>query len=443
MKKYDAIIIGFGKGGKTLASWLASQGKKVAVIEKDKNMYGGTCINIGCIPTKILVEESEKKEKTYKESIQWKRELTSKLRGANYNKLDAFESLDVYDGLGSFVDKNTIEIQTENSVERIQGGNIFINTGAKEFIPSINGIENTKNVYTSTTIMELEELPKKLVIIGGGYIGLEFASIYSNFGSQVTILEAGEDILLKEEKEISEEIKSNFKVRNINVLSKVKVDKLSNANNDVEILINQNGNSETLVADVVLIASGRRPLISGLKLENANVEYDERGIKVNQFLQTSTPNIYALGDVKGGLQFTYISLDDFRIVKNHLLGNESLTTESRNVIPYSLFISPTLSIVGLTEKEAIAKGYEVKTKLLKVAQVPRAKILRNETGLFKVVVDKNTQMILGCSLYGIESSEIINIVAMAMKENKPFSYLRDFIFTHPTMAESLNDLFDL
>lgn len=443
MKKYDAIIIGFGKGGKTLASWLASQGKKVAVIEKDKNMYGGTCINIGCIPTKILVEESEKKEKTYKESIQWKRELTSKLRGANYNKLDAFESLDVYDGLGSFVDKNTIEIQTENSVERIQGGNIFINTGAKEFIPSINGIENTKNVYTSTTIMELEELPKKLVIIGGGYIGLEFASIYSNFGSQVTILEAGEDILLKEEKEISEEIKSNFKVRNINVLSKVKVDKLSNANNDVEILINQNGNSETLVADVVLIASGRRPLVSGLKLENANVEYDERGIKVNQFLQTSTPNIYALGDVKGGLQFTYISLDDFRIVKNHLLGNESLTTESRNVIPYSLFISPTLSIVGLTEKEAIAKGYEVKTKLLKVAQVPRAKILRNETGLFKVVVDKNTQMILGCSLYGIESSEIINIVAMAMKENKPFSYLRDFIFTHPTMAESLNDLFDL
>lgn len=444
MKKYDAIIIGFGKGGKTLAGWLAAQGKSVAVIEKDNKMYGGTCINIGCIPTKILVEESEEKQRSYSEAIDWKNTLVSKLRTANYNKLDTFTNVDVIDGLASFIDQHTIEVIKENETIQISGEHIFINTGAKEFIPNIEGISNTKGVYTSTTIMELKELPKRLVIIGGGYIGLEFASIYSNFGSKVQILEGTDAILQREEPEVANEIRNDLANRGIEVITKAQVTKVENTtNNTVIITFSKDGVATKIEADGVLIASGRRPNVEALKLENAGISYDVFGIKVNEHLQTNVPHIYALGDVKGGLQFTYISLDDFRIIRDHLSDKGSLTTNSRNVIAYSLFVSPTLSRVGMTEQEAVGKGFKVKTKLMKATSIPRAKILKVEQGIYKAIINADNGEILGCSLYGAESSEIINIVAMAIKEKKHFSYLRDFIFTHPTMAESLNDLFDL
>ncbi|MGL4509206.1 FAD-dependent oxidoreductase, partial [Cetobacterium sp.] len=320
---------------------------------------------------------------------------------------------------------------------------IFINTGSKTVIPKITGLETTRNIYTSTSIMELKELPKKLAVIGGGYIGLEFSSIYNNFGSQITIFEGNEDILLREEPEIREEIKENFKDRGIQILPKSKILKLNNySNNQVEILFDKDGEERKLIVDGVLVAVGRIPNLEDLKLENAGINYSEKGILVNKILQTNVPHIYALGDVKGGLQFTYISLDDFRIIKNNFFGDKTLTTDSRNVIPYSVFISPTLSKVGLSEKEAISQGYKVKAKVIKTSTIPRAKILENEKGILKAVIDEKTNKILGCSLYSIESSEVINIVAMAIKENKDYQYLRDFIFTHPTMSEALNDLFD-
>lgn len=444
MKKYDAIIIGFGKGGKTLAGWLGAQGKSVAVIEKDKGMYGGTCINIGCIPTKILVEESEARQRSYGEAIAWKTALVSKLRAANYNKLDALANVDVIDGLASFVNEHTVEVQKEDEVVQISADHIFINTGAKEFIPNIEGIKTTKGVYTSTAIMELKELPKRLVIIGGGYIGLEFASIYANFGSKVQILEGTDAILQREEPEVAQEIKNDLANRGIEVITKAQVTKVENkANDEIEVTFTKDGVVTKVSADGVLVASGRRPNVESLKLENAGINYDGFGIKVNEHLQTNVPHIYALGDVKGGLQFTYISLDDFRIIRDHLSGKGHLTTNSRNVIAYSLFVSPTLSRVGMTEQEAIKHGFKVKTKLMKATAIPRAKILKVEQGIYKVVINAENGEILGCSLYGAESSEIINLVAMAIKEKKHYTYLRDFIFTHPTMAESLNDLFDL
>ena len=207
-------------------------------------------------------------------------------------------------------------------------------------------------------------------------------------------------------------------------------------------MFDKDGEERKLIVDGVLVAVGRIPNLEDLKLENAGINYSEKGILVNKILQTNVPHIYALGDVKGGLQFTYISLDDFRIIKNNFFGDKTLTTDSRNVIPYSVFISPTLSKVGLSEKEAISQGDKVKAKVIKTSTIPRAKILENEKGILKAVIDEKTNKILGCSLYSIESSEVINIVAMAIKENKDYQYLRDFIFTHPTMSEALNDLFD-
>lgn len=442
-KNYDAIIIGFGKGGKTLAGFLGSKGKKVALVERDKNMYGGTCINIGCIPTKILVEESQKVEKDFKKAIERKNMLISKLREANYNKLDSFENVDIYTGVGSFETEHIISVTSGEEETVLRGEQIFINTGSKTVIPKIEGLEKTRNIYTSTSIMELNELPKRLAIIGGGYIGLEFASIYNNFGSKVTIFEGGDDILLREEPEIREEVKKDFQNRGVEVLTKSNIIKVSNySENEVEISFSKNGKNETLIFDGVLIAVGRKPNIDDLKLENAGVGYSDRGILVNENLQTNVPHIYALGDVKGGLQFTYISLDDFRIIKNNLFGDKTLTVSSRALIPYSVFISPTLSKVGMSEKEALDAGYKVKVKVVKVASIPRAKILEEERGVLKAVIDESSGRILGCSLYSVESSEVINIVTLAIKENKKYFYLRDFIFTHPTMSEALNDLFD-
>lgn len=441
MKKYDYIIIGFGKAGKTLASYLGSKNFNVALIEKSKSMYGGTCINIGCIPTKILVEEANHST-PYKEAIERKNNLISLLRDKNYEKLVSNKNVTLYNGIGSFISKNEIKITSPSKEEIIFGDTIFINTGAESVIPSIEGIDKIKNIYTSATLMEVNELPKSLAIIGGGYIGLEFASIYNTFGSKITILENGPDILLKEEPEIQLEIKTIFKNRDITILTDTTVVKLEQNGDSVKIYYRNKYNEvKILEVSAVLVATGRKANIKDLNLEAAGINFTDRGIDVDKHLKTNIDNIFALGDVAGHLQFTYISLDDFRIVKNYLFGDKTKSQEERDIIPYSVFISPTLSRVGLSEKEAIKKGYNVKTNILKVNTIPRAKILKSETGIFKAVVDSDTNKILGCTLLGELSSEIINIVTLAIKENKTFEYLQNFIFTHPSMSESLNDLF--
>lgn len=441
MKKYDYIIIGFGKAGKTLASYLGSKNFNVALIEKSKSMYGGTCINIGCIPTKILVEEANHST-PYKEAIERKNNLISLLRDKNYEKLVSNKNVTLYNGIGSFISKNEIKITSPSKEKIIFGDTIFINTGAESVIPSIEGIDKIKNIYTSATLMEVNELPKSLAIIGGGYIGLEFASIYNTFGSKITILENGPDILLKEEPEIQLEIKTIFKNRDITILTDTTVVKLEQNGDSVKIYYRNKYNEvKILEVSAILVATGRKANIKDLNLEAAGINFTDRGIDVDKHLKTNIDNIFALGDVAGHLQFTYISLDDFRIVKNYLFGDKTKSQEERDIIPYSVFISPTLSRVGLSEKEAIKKGYNVKTNILKVNTIPRAKILKSETGIFKAVVDSDTNKILGCTLLGELSSEIINIVTLAIKENKTFEYLQNFIFTHPSMSESLNDLF--
>ena len=453
MKKYDAVIIGFGKGGKTLAGFLAGKGQNVALIEKSDKMYGGTCINVGCIPSKKLVNSTkvlkdkglssiEDKEKFYTESIENKNTLIGALRGKNYEMLASKENITVYDGTGSFVSKNIVNVENNGENVQIEGEKIFINTGAATIIPNIKGLKESNYIYTSTSIMELKELPKKLTIIGAGYIGLEFASMYSEFGSEVTVIDMGDRLMPREDEEIAERVKAILEAKGIKFLLKSKIEEISDRNDKGYVKISgENGESE-VESDAILVAIGRKPNTEGLNLEAAGVKTDKRGaVVVDETLKTTADNIWAMGDVKGGLQFTYISLDDFRIIRDNVYGNGSRTINDRNVIPYSVFINPPLSRVGMTEKEAVEKGYEVKTGRLEAMAIPKGKIEGVTDGLLKTVVDAKTDKILGCTLLCNTSHEMINVVAAAIKAEQKYTFLKDMIFTHPTMSEALNDLF--
>ena len=453
MKKYDAIIIGFGKGGKTLAGFLAGKGQNVALIEKSNKMYGGTCINIGCIPSKKLVNSTkvlkdkglssfEDRKKFYTESIDNKNTLIGALRGKNYEMLATKDTITVYDGVGSFVSKNIVNIENNGHNEQIEGEKIFINTGSTTIIPNIKGLKESRYIYTSTSIMELKELPKKLAVIGAGYIGLEFASMYSEFGSEVTVIDTAEKLLPKEDEEIAQRVKTILEAKGIKFLLKSKIDEVSDRDNRGYIKVLGEEGAAEIEADAILVAIGRKPNTEGLNLEAAGVRTDERGaVIVDDKLKTTTDNIWAMGDVKGGLQFTYISLDDFRIIRDNVYGNGNRTVNDRNVIPYSVFINPPLSRVGMTESEAVAKGYEVKTGKIEAMAIPKAKIEGVTDGLLKTVIDAKTDKILGCTLLCNTSHEMINVVAAAMKAEQKYTFLKDMIFTHPTMSEALNDLF--
>ena len=454
MKKYDAIIIGFGKAGKTLAGFLAGKGQNVALIEESDKMYGGTCINVGCIPSKSLVNSVERLENKdlstfterkdyYEKSVDKKEALITALRGKNYEMLASKENIDIYNGKGSFVSNKIVNIEKNGENIQIEGEKIFINTGSETIIPNIKGLKESKNILTSKSLMELKELPRKLVIIGAGYIGLEFASTYAGFGSEVVIIDASDDILKREEKEAADRVKKILEAKGVTFYLNSKVEEIFDNENDSSIAIS-NGNGEIIQfnGDKILVAIGRKANTQGLELEKAGVQVDERGnIIVNEKLETTAPNIWALGDVKGGLQFTYISLDDFRIIRDNVYGNGNRSLNDRNVVPYTTFLSTPLSRVGLSEKEAIEKGFDIKVGKIEAMAIPKGKIEGKSEGFLKVVVDAKTDKILGATLLCNTSHEMINIIALAMKGDLPYQIIRDMIFTHPTMSESLNDLF--
>ncbi len=439
MKHYDAIIIGFGKAGKTLAFQLATkQNKKVALIEKDEKMYGGTCINVGCIPTKSLIMQSSKR--SYKEAVQQKEVLISKLRENNFNKLNNLDNVTIINGSAKFVDDHHIAIDGK---ETIEADTIFINTGSTTIIPSIEGID-LPLVYTSTSLMDLDVLPKRLAIIGGGYIGLEFASMYSQYGSEVSVFEANDRLLAKDDDDISLEIINTLKEDGVSFHTSAKVQKFTQDKDEISVVFAKEDKVHTEVFDAVLVAIGRKANTENLGLENTSIQVDERGtILVDKYLKTSAPHVFALGDVKGGLQFTYISLDDSRIVYDYLYGEQLRTTANRGHIAFSVFMNPTYSRVGLTQKEALAQGYEIKVATMPAAAIPRANINENKRGILKVIVDAKTDAILGAALVMQNSEEIINFIQLAMNQNLPYQVIKNHIFTHPSLSESLNDLFSL
>ena len=452
MNQYDAVIIGFGKGGKTMAGALGAAGKKVALIERSSMMYGGTCINVGCIPTKSLVYRAglaaakggsfEEKAAAYKAAMEQKEDLTTRLRGKNYQKLDSNPNITVIDGTASFQSPHVVEVEKDGKTFQVEGEQIFINTGSSAFIPPIEGLKGNPYVYTSEGLLNLTELPSRLVIIGGGYIGVEFSSIYASFGSKVTILQDGDIFLPREDEEIAGAVRESLESRGIRVMTGVKVKALEQAEGKALVAVDNGKEVQKLEAEAVLVATGRRPNTAGLNLEAAGVEIGPRGgIVTDDSLTTTAPHIYAMGDVRGGLQFTYISLDDFRIVKSKVLGDGSYTLKERGAVPYSVFLIPPFSRVGLSEIEAVEKGYKVKVARLAAAAIPKAQVLEQPAGLLKAVIDEETGLILGAHLFCQESYEMINMIKLAMDAKVPYQVLRDTIYTHPTMSEAFNDLF--
>lgn len=345
--------------------------------------------------------------------------------------------IDVIDGAASFKDEHTLIVNGEE----IYGDKIFINTGSRPFVPPIDGLTSSKHVYLSEQMLEIKTLPRSFVIIGGGYIGLEFASMYHHFGSQVTIIQDGDLFIPREDREIAQSVEDVLTSQGITLKRNAKIVKIEDQGEESIITIEVNGVQETIHGDAILVATGRRPELSGLAIENAGIALTPRGaIATNEHLQTNKPHIYAMGDVVGGLQFTYISLDDSRIVASALFGHGSRTIDNRGEVPYSVFIKPALSRVGLSEEEAREKGLDIKIDRLLSANVPKANVVRTPQGMMKVIVDAKTDLILGAHLFSEESYEVINLFKLAMDAKIPYTVLRDNIYTHPTMSEALNDL---
>lgn len=441
MQEFKNIVIGFGKGGKTLAKNLAARGESVLVVEKSKKMYGGTCINIACLPSKNLIINAQRGIK-FEDAVKQKNEMTTALRNKNYHMVADEETATVLDGTAKFVGNHTIEIVLDSGEKtKIKGERIFINTGATPIIPQVKGLKESKYILDSTAAMDQNSLPNELVILGAGYIGMEFASMFARYGAKVTVLDTNEKFLKREDDDISEMLFNDLSQDGIEFKLGVKVVEVKNLSDKVEIIYEINGKKQTVKADKLLVATGRKPVTEGLGLENTDIELDERGaIKVDDYLRTTAENVWAIGDVKGGPQFTYISLDDFRIIFDQLYGKGKRKVSDRNLVPYSVFITPALSRVGLNEVEA--KNKEIEYKLFKLAatSIPKAKVIGNTRGMYKILVDPDTEEILGATIYGEESYEVINLIALAMKAKLPYTMLRDQIYTHPTMSEALNDV---
>ncbi|WP_205439148.1 FAD-dependent oxidoreductase [Helicobacter suis] len=442
---YDLVVIGFGKGGKTLAIAASKLGKRVALIEESKEMYGGTCINTGCIPSKALLHMATHKKGAngYKESIEAKNKMVAILRQRNYEALIQAQ-VHLIDGHAGFKDNHTLMVYYDDSCKEISAAYIVIDTGSIPLNPPIPIKSN--NVYDSTSLMQLSTLPAHLVVIGGGYIGLEFASMFSSFGhhahktaTRVSVIARGNVFLPKEDEVFQESIYQTLTQQGIEIILGADVKEIKGHRIHYS---DSNKQERSLEADAILLATGRKPNTIDLHLEKAGIKLGtHQEILTNPFLianADSEGNIYAIGDVKGGEMFTtYVSLDDYRIVFDHLYGEKKRTTLNRNVLPEVLYIETPYSHVGLRVRDIQDKPVLIKT--LKTASIPGARILEDTTGLLQVLVeDSPKQRVLGASLHCPLSYEYINLFSLAINQNLSFSVLNDMIYTHPSMLESAN-----
>lgn len=449
--KADVLVVGFGKGGKIVAARMGQLGKRVVLVERSPRMYGGTCPNVGCVPTKALLHQSGKRgpheqpQQWYASSVGEVQALTALLRAGNFDALNGADTVTLVTGHATFLDPHTVGVGDGADQLTISADTILINTGSEPVIPDIPGLRESKHVLTSADLIETSDLPKRLAIVGGGYLGIEFAAIYRRFGSEVTVFESGARILAREDDDVVAVAEKILRDEGVTILPEARVTRVTDvdtggANLDYE----SGGRGSDLGVDAVLVATGRAPATRGLGLAAAGVATTESGaIAVDEHLRTSRPHIYALGDVNGGPQFTYISLDDSRIVLDQLLGDGRRSTADRVAVPRTVFMTPPFATVGLTEKQAAAAGRRLRIASQPVAEIiamPRAYAVEETRGVMKFVVDADTDQILGAALISIDAQEIINTVALAMRHGVTASELRDGIYTHPSSTEALNDV---
>ena len=451
MSAHDAVIIGTGQSGKPLALALARAGWKVAVIEREH--VGGTCINVGCTPTKTMVASARaahmaRRALDYGVSagtvgvdmgrvLERKRRVVESFRNGGQRLLEKAANLELIFGEASFVDASRVLVRLNaGGTRELEGKRIVVNIGGRPAVPPIPGLD-TVPFLDSTSIMELTELPEHLIVLGGGYIGLEFCQMFQRFGSRVTIVNRDARLVQREDPDVSSEVEKILKEDGIEVLNSAQVTRVEKSGDGVRVALQSGGVS----GSHLLVAVGRAPNTDRLSLGAAGVDTDKAGfIKVNSKLETNVPGIYAIGDVKGGPAFTHISYDDFRILRENWLNGGSATIDGR-MVPNCVFIDPQLATVGLNETEAKNRGMNYRVAKLPMTNVARAIEMSEARGFMKAVVDARTQQILGCTILGIEGGEVMTMLQIAMMGKIPYTVIKEAVFAHPTLGESLNNLF--
>ncbi|MCE9563280.1 MAG: mercuric reductase [Planctomycetes bacterium] len=453
-EQFEFAIVGGGKGGKSLAMKLASAGRRVVMVER--GMIGGTCINVACIPTKTMVKSAKVAELAQRaaefgirvtfdgaspEGVRKrKRDVVASMVARNQAGFDR-SGMTLLIGDARFTGPKTFEVKLKDGATRqITAEKVFINTGTRPSHPAMPGLAEVKPL-DSESVQELDRLPEHLIILGAGYIGCEFAQVFRRFGSRVTLIERGARFLPREDADIANELLGIFAHEGIEVVTGATVGRISGeSGKSVKVTIHTESAERTFVGSDLVVAIGRVPNTEELNLAATGVETDSRGfVKVNAKLETTAANVWALGDVNGGPQFTHASFDDYRIVYANLNGGNRTTTD--RMMPYSLFTDPELGRVGLTEEEARKQGRGIKVAKLPVSAIPRAVTMGETRGLLKAVIDADTNKILGVSVLAAEGGEIMATVQIAMLGGLPYTALRDVVLAHPTMVEGLNDLF--
>jgi len=453
---YDAIVIGTGQGGHPLAKELANSGWKTAVVERGP--VGGSCVNTGCTPTKTMVASARvahlvSRAADYGVNIsdfsidlskvrQRKRDIVHDFSSGSQKSLEKLDNMDLIFGTASFTGSKEIEVALNDVGSRtLTAPKIFVNTGTRTAVPdSIEGLDAI-NYLTNASIMELDEVPEHLIVLGGGYIALEFSQMFRRFGSRVTVIERSSRLLGREDEDVSEEIHKILSEDGIHIYFDSGVKRVSENGSQIEAELNTPDGTEVLNGSHLLLATGQTPNSDMLNLEAAGVETDGRGfIKCNDKLETTAEGIYVIGDVKGGPAFTHISYDDFRVIRDNLLRGGSSSINGR-LVPYTLFTDPELGRVGITENEAKSQGLNHKVAKIPMTWVARALETDETRGFMKAIVDADSGKILGCAILGIEGGEVMSVIQMAMMGDVPYAKIQEGVFAHPTLAESLNNLF--
>lgn len=455
VERFDAAVIGAGQGGVPLALKLAEAGRKTALVEREH--VGGTCVNFGCTPTKTMVSSARIAHLTRRAAeygIQtgtWtvdqsivrrrKRAMVESFRSGSHRRLERQENLELIRGEARFMGPHEIAVVlVGGGNRRLSAAQVFINAGARPATPDIEGLDAVPYL-TSSSATELESVPDHLIVVGGGYIGVEFAQMFRRFGSEVTVIHSRPYLLAREDEDVSSEIASIFRNEGIELILGSRLERVEPRDGGIVVHVQTRETGRSVAGTNLLVATGRVPNSDTLDLDRAGIVTDDRGyIVVNDRLETNVAGIYALGDVKGGPQFTHVSYDDFRILQSNLLQGGSATVEGR-LVPHTVFIDPQLGRVGLSEREARARRVPYRVAKMPMTYIARALEVDETAGFAKVLVDPEDGQILGCAVLGLEGGEVMAMIQIAMMGRLPYSSLRDAIFAHPTLAESLNNLF--
>jgi pyruvate/2-oxoglutarate dehydrogenase complex dihydrolipoamide dehydrogenase (E3) component len=455
LQNYDAIVIGAGQAGTPLSTALAQTGIRTALVERLH--VGGTCVNEGCTPTKTMVASARvayqaRRAADYGVSVgeisvdlrkvrERKRAIVASFRNGSQSRIEKTPDVDLIFGEARFTGPLAVAIRLKDGSERhLSGSSIFINAGTRASRPHLEGLDSVP-FLDNISIMELETIPKHLLILGGGYIGLEFGQMFRRFGSRVTIVHTGKQLLTREDPDVAQEVGKILQQDGIEILLNAKATRVGQSDGNIRLDVEYGGGPKTIAGSHLLVATGRVPNTDTLNLGTAGILTDARGfIQANDRLETSASGVYALGDIKGGPAFTHISYDDFRIIRANLIEKKSASTADR-LVPYVVFIDPQMGRVGLTETEARKQKANIRVAKLPMTSVARALEMDETRGFMKAIVDGDTNQILGAAVLGAEGGEVMSVIEIAMMGKLPYTALRDGVFAHPTLSESLNTLF--